>query len=327
VIGPGYECTANEAIIDAAEDEAMGGRRDDVARAGDIEGALADDHCAAIIVLRGGAWFVRTLPLIDFGVLDRRRSRVGVLGFSELTPLVNIVAANRNGLGVYGMGPVFLGYGLKRFAVQRAGQDGLYEGALPREWMHANLKRHFRDYLQQSISLIEGRQDPIRVQCTLGRGHLPDRFEASFVGGNLTVLSTMVGSRYESAIDPSKRWLVLEDYNDKPERFDRYLSHLTLAGFWDRCAGVLLGDFHWEQRDLTAAVLEMLHFHMPRSCLAPVLVTREVGHTWPMTPLPLYAPATAVRTLDSTWTLTWSPEVLRTIVAGGHTATLPRRCS
>lgn len=312
-VGPRYKCTADESLLDADEEESRGGRRDDAARAKDIEAALADDNYAAIVVLRGGAWFVRILPLIDFGGMDKRKSRIAVFGFSELTPLINIVAAHPKGVGVYGMGPVFLGYGLKRFAAQRAGEDGLYEGLLPRDWMHTMLRKHFRDYFQQVVTTIEGR-DPSpapRMRATLVRGHLPDQFEASFVGGNLTVLSTMIGSKYQAAIDPAQRWLMIEDYNDKPERFDRYLSHLTLAGFWDRCAGLLLGNFHWEQRDLTAAVLEMLRFHMPCGCMAPILVASEVGHTWPMTPLPLHVPAAVSRAGEREWELTWPAEQLR----------------
>lgn len=310
IIGPDYHVSGNEAIIDAAEDAHHGGRNDDGPRAADITEALADSNVCAIIMLRGGAWFTRILPRIDFSALDHRTSRIALFAFSELTPLVNIIGAYPRGLGIYGMGPVFLGYGLKRFAAQRSA-GGRFEDQVPREWMRSNLHAHFREYFLHTVAMIEGRAEPIAISAELVRGRLPDAFEAAFTGGNLTVLSTMIGSHHAHSIDPAGKWIVLEDYNDKPERFDRYLAHLTLAGFWDRCAGVLLGDFHQEDRDLTPAMLEILDRHMACACLAPVLVTRHVGHTWPMTPLPLHLPAQVTRQGEREFMLRWASHDLR----------------
>lgn len=304
IVGPGYHVTGGESLIEAVEDHEHGGRTDDPARAADITEALADSNVSAIVMLRGGAWFTRILPRIDFSVLDRRATRIAIFGFSELTPLINIVGAHRNGLGLYSMGPVFLGYGLKRYARLRA-EAGLYKECTPHEWMLAELPGRFRAFFRSCIALIEGRAEPIMLTTRLVRGRLPDEFEATLVGGNLTVLSTMIGSRFADAIDPAGKWLLLEDYNDKAERFDRYLTHLTLAGYWDRCAGVLLGDFHQDDRDLTAAVLEMLKYHLPRGCPASILTSGEVGHTWPMTPVPLHRPATASRADDGQFVIRW----------------------
>jgi muramoyltetrapeptide carboxypeptidase LdcA involved in peptidoglycan recycling len=170
--------------------------------------------------------------------------------------------------------------------------------------MHANLKKYLRSYFEECVSILEGCE--LSLSATLVRGDLPDSFNATFVGGNLTVLSTMIGSRYADSIDPAGRWLMIEDYNDKPERFDRYLSHLSLAGYWQRCEGVLLGDFHQNERDLTQAVIEMLRYHIPNSCPVPVLVASQIGHTWPMAPLPLHAPCSAIRTGGAVWSLRWT---------------------
>jgi len=134
-----------------------------------------------------------------------------------------------------------------------------------------------------------------------------------FVGGNLTVFSTLIGSRYQECISPKGRWLVLEDFNDKPERFDRFLAHLTLAGYWDDCKGVLLGDFHEGQRDLSETLLAILSYHLPRGRSLPILVTSQVGHIWPMTPLPLHIPGTLEVIDESRVSIAWPASALRVV--------------
>lgn len=305
-VGGEYRVTARTELFDAVEDELRGGRTDDAERASDIQDALADSSVAAIITLRGGAWFTRVLPRIDFSVMDRRTSPVAFFGFSELTPLANIIGAHPRGLGFYDMGPVFLGYGLRHHAETNPHLLERSNMTAP-QWMRSQLNCHFREFFRLCVASIEGRRR-IEIKTKLLAGKLPELTQATFVGGNLTVLSTMVGSRYESSIAPDGKWIVLEDYNDKPERFDRFLAHFTLAGYFDRCEGILLGDFHWQQRDLIPAIVEMLRYHIPRHPDhpdLPILSAPTVGHTWPMDSLPLHAPGNVTRAPDGSVVLRW----------------------
>jgi len=299
-VGQGFRITADEALLEATEDDEHGGRCDDARRAEDIERALADDDVVALLAVRGGAWFSRILPRIDFSVLDRRRRRVAVFGFSELTTLVNIVGSHDRGVGVYDMGPAFLSYGLRR----RAELDGVTcpDGATSvDDWVAGRLAAEFRSYLSDVAAILKGEGSTRRVTARLALGELPDRFEASFVGGNLVVLTTLVGSRFDQCVRPANRWMVLEEINEKPERIDRFLAHLTLAGFWDTCAGVLLGDFHRKQRQLSRAVVKLLKYHLPPDRAIPVLITEQVGHVWPMSPLPLHETLTLTRERDESF--------------------------
>lgn len=311
-IGRNYEVSGNELILDAGEDESHGGRSDDRLRAEDLQQALGDSNVVAIVALRGGAWFTRILPLIDFGVLDRRERRIVVFGFSELTPLVNIIGAHRLGLGVYGMGPTFLTYGMKRYAATRLPSTDR-AGVTPEEWMLQRLREEFFAFFQNVISLIEGRGGvgPLTVRHI--QGELPRSSEVRFVGGNLTVFSTLIGSSHQDCINPKQHWLVLEDFNDKPERFDRFFSHLTLAGYWNDCEGVLLGDFHEGQRDLSETVLAILSYHLPRNRPLPILTTSEIGHVWPMTPLPLHIPGTLDVIDETRASIDWPASALRVV--------------
>jgi len=308
-VGGTYQVSANEAILEAAEDESRGGRIDDRLRAEDLQQGLADPDVVAIVALRGGAWFTRILPLIDFAVLDRRERQVAVFGFSELTTLVNIVGAHPRGLGVYSMGPAFLPYGMKRHAASQL-HAGDLQGVSPEEWMLRRLREEFFAFFRNVASIIEGRGGVGPLLARRVHGELPRPGEARFIGGNLTVFSAMIGSRYQECIRPKGRWLVLEDFNDKPERFDRFLAHLTLAGYWEECEGVLLGDFHQQGHDLTGPVLAILTFHLRRDSSLPVLVTSQVGHIWPMTPLPLHVPATLERIDETSVSIRWPAAAL-----------------
>jgi len=286
-VGPRFRVTGDESLIDAEEKEHTGGRSDDRRRAEDIESALADSGVAAVVALRGGAWLTRILPRIDFSVLDRRGGPVAVFGFSELTTLVNIVGGRGYGLGIYDMGPAFLTYGLNRHASLAAMTSG-GGGASGKGWMLERLRPEFTAFFQDVVAIIEGRGTRRSITARLVGGELPPRSEGMFVGGNLTVLSTLLGSPYATYVDPAGRWLLLEDFNDKIERIDRFLAHLTLAGWWERCAGLLLGDFHKGYDDQASEVQALLPYHLPETRSLPVLVTADVGHVWPMAPLPLH---------------------------------------
>lgn len=311
-VGAGYSVTGNATLIEAGENERMGGRDDDRLRAEDLQRALGSDNVAAIVLLRGGAWFTRILPHVDFDVLAKRTSPVAVFGFSELTTLVNIVGAAENGLGVYDMGPAFLTYGLKRHAYVRENPES-DPPARPGDWASAHLRPQFDAFFRDVTSIIEGRGTRRPIAARLVEGEIPDRLEATFVGGNLTVLSTLVGTRFDSCVRPDGRWLVIEDFNDKLERADRFLAHLTLADYWDRCEGVLVGDFHQGYEDLVPAVLKLLKLHIPEARTVPILTTRDVGHIWPMSPLPLHIPLTIERRRDDAFSIHWNDDMLRTV--------------
>ncbi|MEK6677201.1 MAG: LD-carboxypeptidase [Planctomycetota bacterium] len=324
IVGTSFEITGDLKLLDAKEDELNGGRQDDYVRASDIEMELGSDDTIAIIAIRGGAWFTRVLPKIDFTVLDRRTRPILVFGFSELTTLVNIVADHPMGRGIYDTGPAFLKYGLKRYAETRLGlKSEAAQGAsndgnsatTSDEWMNARLAGEMETYFRDTVSIISGhgttreitaREIHPTVLCNHEKPEsLPERFEASIVGGNLVVLCTLLGSRWRNCVDPTDRWLVLEDLNEKPERLDRFLSQLTLAGFWNRCRGLLLGDFHKEEQTLTDAVLGILKYHLPSDREVPILVTSDIGHIWPVSPLLLNKPISFRRKDSDQWILSW----------------------
>ncbi len=91
-------------------------------------------------------------------------------------------------------------------------------------------------------------------------------------------------------VKPDGRWLLIEDINEMPYRIDRYLAALKIAGWFERVAGVLLGDFHTDREDQVRSVVEILKLHLPHGRRLPVVTTRSVGHVWPMLPVPINTP-------------------------------------
>ncbi|UCG15607.1 MAG: LD-carboxypeptidase [Phycisphaerales bacterium] len=302
-VGEGYRVTGNARLIEAPEDDYHGGRDDDAARATDFQRCLADDATAAAVTLRGGAWLTRILPCVNFDVLKRRRTGVALFGFSEITTAINIAGRYRRAYSFYDLGPGFLRAGMSEYARRsiKALQPEIEPGseaadAFADGWGSGQFRTKFAEFFRDVVGIVEGRGTTRSVTGTLVAGRLPARTSATFIGGNLACMLPLLGTPYAKAVDPADRWIVIEDVNEAPDRIDRMLGHLTLAGFWSRCRGVMLGDFHDKDGDQRAAVLALLKHHFPKRRELPVVATRDVGHIWPIAPLPVGRPVELVRT-------------------------------
>ena len=64
---------------------------------------------------------------------------------------------------------------------------------------------------------------------------------APIVGGNLTMLHTMLGSK--TSIDTSGKILFIEEIGEYKYHVDRMLQSLKRAGYFDNCKGLIVGDF------------------------------------------------------------------------------------
>lgn len=67
------------------------------------------------------------------------------------------------------------------------------------------------------------------------------RADGRLVGGNLTVLSHLCGTRHFP--DLRGAVLLLEDTNEQPYRIDRMLTQLALCGALEQLVGIALGEF------------------------------------------------------------------------------------
>jgi len=181
-------------------------------RLADLNAALRDPTCRAVIATRGGYGVQRIVDGIDFGAVQRDPKPV--VGFSDITALL-MELWNRTRL-VTIHGPMVQLLDERTAPVSAASlQDALMT--------------------TKPISLTSDTREP---SAAAGR---PGRASGVLLGGNLTLLASSVGT--ESIPDLRGAIVLIEEVGEPPYRIDRMLTQLRRAGALDGIAGVALGQF------------------------------------------------------------------------------------
>lgn len=191
---------------------------DDKARADDINAAFADKSVAAVHAIRGGWGSARVLPYLDFEAI-RRNPKV-IIGYSDITALLLSIQA-KTGLVTF-HGPIGLGrwdsYSLDYY------KRVLFNGE---QVTYAN-----KHDLSDRNALV---QTEFRTQTIT-----PGKARGRLVGGNLTVMTTILGSPYLP--DWENTILFTEDVHEDFYRIDRMLTQLKLAGVLGKIKGFVFGS-------------------------------------------------------------------------------------
>jgi muramoyltetrapeptide carboxypeptidase len=171
-----------------------------------LERALLEPGTKALFAARGGYGAARLLPRLPYAAL--RGSPKILVGFSDITAL---------SLGLYAKA------GLVTLHGPNVGSLSWDEEST------ARLK-----------ALLFGEALP-RFSLPAPKTLAPGKAEGILLGGNLSLVASLVGTPYL----PSLRGaiLFLEEIDEKPYRVDRMLTQLILAGVLDEVAGVLVGQF------------------------------------------------------------------------------------
>lgn len=185
---------------------------EDDARAADINAFFADDR-VRMIFARGGWGSARLLPLLDYDLIVRHPKVL--MGFSDATALINGVHQRTGLVTFHGPSP------LDRFSAEAFSQV-VMEGATPT--------------LRNPAERAQGTLVPVAHRVRTLRGGTA---RGPLFGGNLTVLTAIVGSGYIPNVDGAI--LFLEDIGEAVYRVDRMLTQLQLAGILGRLAGVVFG--------------------------------------------------------------------------------------
>lgn len=188
----------------------------DEERAADLNRMFRDAEVDAVLCGRGGWGAARILPLVDFEAV--RASPKAFIGYSDITALLLALHA-RTGLVTF-HGPM----GLSTFTPYslRWVRSLLFEAEAPEY-------RNPEDDDADALARVQDRVVTIRGGRARGR----------LLGGNLTVLTAIVGSGFLPDFDGAV--LFLEDVGEAPYRVDRMLTQLSLAGVLDAAAGVVFG--------------------------------------------------------------------------------------
>ena len=219
-------------------------------RAADLQDAIDDKSVRAVVCSRGGYGTMRILNRIDFSSL--RHDPKPILGYSDITALL---AAAWKEVGLISFhGP--MAATSAPYAMGKACSD---------------LQRNLLTKTEAcELPPIAGSDHPHVIRTGTCEGPL--------VGGNLSLVCALMGTPWE--IDSRNAIVFLEDIGEDPYRIDRMLTQLLLADFFEKAAGVLMGDFHTkgtrlasEDEDITEVFLDRL-----RGISAPVVHRLPFGH-------------------------------------------------
>lgn len=185
------------------------------ARLDDLHTMFRDPEVKAVFCVRGGYASAHLLDLIDYDLI-RRNPKI-FLGYSDITAMH--LAINRRSRLVTFHGPIVL----SRFTdyTQQNFRKALFETA--------------------PIGKVTNPQESNELRPAHAlRTIRPGQATGQLIGGNLSLVSTTLGTPYE--IDTRGRILFLEDVEEQAYSIDRMLTQLRLAGKLDQAAGVIWGE-------------------------------------------------------------------------------------
>jgi len=188
----------------------------DEARAADVNAMFADRSVRAIFAVRGGWGCARILPHLDFGLIGANPKLL--VGFSDITALHLALAAKCGFTTIHGPNASSAWGELSLTAFRTLAFDGGTPTYLTPPGAEDRLVQR------------NGRTRTLRA----GKASGP------LLGGNLTVLSALMGTPYLPSFDGAI--LFLEDTNEAEYRIDRMLTQLALGGVLRRVAGVVFGQ-------------------------------------------------------------------------------------
>ncbi len=178
-------------------------------RAADVNGMFADKSVKAIVAMRGGSGCDRILPLINYSLI-RSHPKI-ILGYSDITSLL-LAIYSRTQLVTF-HGPVAIST-WNQFTVNYIKRI-LFQG--------------------EAVTMQNTLPNKLRRQIIT-----PGKARGKLVGGNLSVLSSMIGSSYLPVWKHSI--LFVEELNEDIYRVDRMLTQLKNAGILSQIAGFIFGQ-------------------------------------------------------------------------------------
>jgi muramoyltetrapeptide carboxypeptidase len=248
----------------------------DEERAADLNAMFGDPEVKAIQCVRGGWGSARLLPLLDWATIQRNPKVV--LGFSDITALVLAIHAKTGLVTFHGpngasqWNPFNVDY-FRR--VLTAGEAVTF----------ANVK----EIEEENLTVVENRVQTIRPGTARGR----------LLGGNLTVLTSIIGSGLLPEFDGCV--LFIEDVDEAPYRIDRMLMQLRLTGILQRARAVIWGTCSKCEPDAgfgSLTITDVLNDHV-KPLDVPAWQGAMIGHVDRQFTLPLGIEVEANATLGT----------------------------
>jgi muramoyltetrapeptide carboxypeptidase len=228
----------------------------DEERAQDFMDFIQNPSIKAIMMTRGGYGSQRILPYLDFDLIQANPKMV--VGFSDTTAL----------------------------------QLALYQKAGLVSYTGFTLNTPVSDLIQQSLPYcLQGKSYQIKSGICVHPGNV----EAPLIGGNLSLLVSLLGTPFQPNFKNSI--LLLEDVNVEPHNADRMFSHCELAGVFNDIKGLIVGKFanctskqenegliddvitEWTERLQVPCLKEFPYTHAKERCVLPIGKTVRLDAT------------------------------------------------
>ncbi|MET9337962.1 LD-carboxypeptidase [Nonomuraea sp. NPDC003804] len=183
----------------------------DADRAADLQAAWCDPAVSAVFCSRGGYGAARILDLLDWREMRAASPKI-LLGSSDITALHHVFGVELGLPTLHGPMP----------ACRPLSFEAEPE---PVTWDHLR------------AALFATAPPPVTGDRVLREG----RAQGVLAGGNLALLASLCGTRYQPSF--AGRLVLLEDVGEQPYRIDRMLTQLLQAGAFDGVRGIALGSW------------------------------------------------------------------------------------
>ena len=227
----------------------------------DLHDMLADPNVKGIICAGGGYGAGRYADRIDFQLMAEQPKILW--GYSDITFLHTTIGQFANVVTFHG--PML---------ASDVGKETFHELSAR---MFGQLFEPIELHYTETISPLTA------INGGVAQGEL--------VGGNLSLLVSALGSKYE--IDTRGKLLLIEDVDEEPYKVDAMLNQLRLAGKLQEAAGIVVGDFARAEpkKRKTTLTLEEVFQHYLGDLGKPVISGFKIGHCEPHFAVPLGAEA------------------------------------
>ncbi len=180
----------------------------DEERTNDFQKALDDNTISAIWCARGGYGAMRIIDNLDYS--EYIKNPKWIIGYSDITAIHN----DLNILGSESIHSIMC----KSLEDKDIKSDESIK-ALKRVLFGEKLSYNFKNIEENKLGKTKGQ----------------------IVGGNLTLIHCLIGSK--SSINTDNKILFIEDLGEYLYHIDRMLVSLKRAGYFDKCKGLIIGDF------------------------------------------------------------------------------------